>query len=476
MVKKQSFLVKNKYYFYKKRVTISWQNVEVLQMNVITIIKNRILHSKFLNFFNFKREDSKGLSCMLISNMINSLITHLTSGLFYTGFLVGYGINAVNIGIVTFVPFLANMMVVFAPYILEKFKRKKAVLTFCKVMYYTISILAFTIVPEVISSEWGRLVAMVVLNFISRVFSVIALSGHNAWHAGFLEGNEDKKTYFFTTSQFISALFSGVTLLVSGVITDALQSTPHQLTIIIILRYIAYIIAIVDVVVLALPKELPQKTKSKTKISDIVLVPLKHKKFMLTMIIVFCWQFSYNLYLTFFDVYLLNDVGVSYSFYNLIIALYPLFFVLFSRFWQNTIHKINTVNSYFWAMVIYLPTMFAYALVTKQNYLWLMLITRLIQHFIGVGQNVCFANLQFINMPQDNRVCYTSFYQLIFNLSAFLGLLAGTAFMNSCKEAVFSIGFLSLSAAQLLLIFSAFIVLIMVVYMFTVRDKISPEQ
>ena len=186
---------------------------------------------------------------------------------------------------------------------------------------------------------------------------------------------------------------------------------------------------IINVIVLALPKEQPYAESQAVKITKILTTPLKNKPFMLTMLIVFIWQFSSSSYSSLFSVYLLNDIGVSYLFYNIIIAAYSLFFIFFTGFWTKRISR----TSWFWVygitMIINVPAQFALAFVSPKNYIPLMLAARFTQHFIGVGQNVCYANFQYIFIPDEDRITYTSLYQMILSGGNLAGLAFGTAFL-----------------------------------------------
>ncbi|HPT85184.1 MAG TPA: hypothetical protein PK778_04235 [Bacillota bacterium] len=44
-----------------------------------------------------------------------------------------------------------------------------------------------------------------------------------------------------------------------------------------------------------------------------------------------------------------------------------------------------------------------------------MICARFTQHFNGIGQNESYANFQYILIPKEDRITYTSLYQLVFN-------------------------------------------------------------
>ncbi len=255
-------------------------------------------------------------------------------------------------------------------------------------------------------------------------------------------------------------------LLLSSFIADSLRGSPYQLTIIIALRYVAFAAGMIDVIILALPKEYPYADSPSWKLSDVLIKPLRNKPYIKTMFIVLLWQFSASAYSSFFNVYLLNSIGVSYVFFNIIVATYSLFFIFFSRFWKGLIARFSWFRVYGMAMMINIPTQFILAFVSPTNYIPLMLATRLTQHFMGVGQNNCYANFQYIFMPDDDRIIYTSFYQLILNVGNLAGSAFGTAFLALFPNFTIQIFGHSLGGVPFLVMLNAVASLILAPYAF----------
>lgn len=77
--------------------------------------------SRFAVLFNFSDEKAFGRTVMMASSTLGSMISLLTGGLFYPSFLMMYGINPVNIGIITFIPYIANCFSIFIPSILFRY-------------------------------------------------------------------------------------------------------------------------------------------------------------------------------------------------------------------------------------------------------------------------------------------------------------------------------------------------------------------
>ena len=82
----------------------------------------------FTDLFNIRDDDARGrvvyLSCVLFSAFYNVFIT----GIFYTGFLSMYDISITGVGIVSFIPSIANIFTIFSSRVLSRFKWRRPVL------------------------------------------------------------------------------------------------------------------------------------------------------------------------------------------------------------------------------------------------------------------------------------------------------------------------------------------------------------
>ena len=85
------------------------------------------------------------------------------------------------------------------------------------------------------------------------------------------------------------------------------------------------------------------------------------------------------------------------------------------------------------------------------NVLWLYTLLRLLQHLIGVGQNVAAANLNYLNMPVEDRSNFTAFSSLIANLSVWISITIGTWFVDMVDDFTLVLGTWSFDSVQLLL-------------------------
>ncbi len=405
---------------------------------------------QYRELFFDRDERSRGRLCMLTSAIVNSIAVNLSGGAFYSAFLLEYGINLTNIGIITFIPYIASLFTILSPSVLSKFKKRRFVLFFSRLAYYAISIMGVTVMPMIVSGQTAKIVCFAILMFVANVINFLFSPGYSVWHWNFLP--DRVRAGFFTQSQFLTSLV--VNTLVVGVsfAADALSGTEHEMTIIIALRVVAFIFAVADCVVLALPKEYAYTMNGvRTKVIDVIRAPMGNKMF-LGAIGLYCGYAMFtNLSGSVINAFLLSEVNVTYSMIYGVNALYTIFFIFFSAFWQKQIRIKGWIPSFSMSILMLSATYFLYMFITADNSIWLFWVVRLIQHFIGVGLNVTASNLHLMYMPEKDRDNFVSFYQLAANFANFVAMMLGTAFVAVMEGSALRVFGMSFNSVQLLL-------------------------
>ncbi len=440
--------------------------------------------TRFREVYNFRDPDAKGRLCVLIFTVIEGFLTYITTGIFYTEFLQTYNVDITGAGYLSFVPYLASMLVLFTPKLLNRFPRRRWLLGVCKFLYYLFNVVGLTLLPMLITDMGVLLWGMIVLTFLGALFNVIATAGYAAWHIRFQP--EEVRAYHLTVSQFATAFVAGVLMLSAGWLCDQLDDG-----FIIALRFFAFALGVFNIFFLMLPREVEYPVIHTPRFTDIICIPARNKKFMLTMLAVFLWQFSLYCYSTQLNYYLLETIGVTMRFYNITIFLYGPAFILFMNFWRKRIERTSWFSVFAIALLIVAPLQILYGFVQPGEfefrignfarmiplYVPLLLIVRLPQHFAGVGHNVAFANFQYINMPLTNRDCYTSFYQIVFNLGSMAGMLFGIFFTEETLDLSFTaFGYTYTTGTPLLIMLCGVMQILIAAYVLIFRKKLEPDQ
>ena len=409
------------------------------------------LHS---SLFNLQDERSRGRCVMLASSIICAINTWLTTDIFYTSFLMIYGIDLVNIGIIAFIPYIASCFGIFSPSLLERFPKRRWVLVGGRLLYYTLNILGITLVPVIVKDPGLRVACFASTIFLANLVNALIGSGFSIWHLNFIP--EHIRADFFLKQSTISGFIGIGISLISGVVADALSASPYADTIIILFRYVAYGLALIEVVMLSLPKEYPYpRSHDRPRLKDIVTMPLSSRPFMLTMLVIVLHTFFTNVPSSFVNYYLLNNVGVQYTYIYAINMAYPFMLLLLQPVARRLISRFGWFKVLAVSMLVHAPSWMAYACVTGGNYLWLFTATRLFQHVVGVCLNTSYSNIAYVNLPPKDQTNYFSFYLLATNLSAFLGMMLGTGLVALIGDRAPVLLGMPFTSVQLLLLIQA---------------------
>ena len=403
----------------------------------------------FRRVFNLREPMARSRTAIMIYYLLTSVNSYLTAGVFYSGFLAHTGLDAAQVGIVAAIPFLANLFCIFSPNLLARFRKRKAVLVFFRFMFHTLNILTVTLLPYVISDPQARVISFCLVVFVANVMNAISIPGISELHIASVP--EELRGDYFAYVQTLGAGTSGAIILVLAFLQDKLAAAnPEVFTWI---RFFAYGLALIDVIFMALPREPEYLRTEKIRLVNVIKLPFRDKKFIWTMLFVFLWTFTQSFAVAnIIDNYLTVDSGVPYIFICAINASYTLFLILFQRPWKRFIRRSSWFRVFAVAAILHAPTTFLYAFTNSVNFIPVMLTVRLIQHVIGVGVNVTGSNLIYVNMPEENRTEFMSFYFIISNLSSFLGMALGTLWIRLAGDSSFMLFGVNITGPQQLLL------------------------
>ncbi len=391
-------------------------------------LRERFRGSRFHYLYNLRDEKARGRVVLLSTSAVSSLAGTLTSGLFYTTFLISNGIDLVNIGILTFLPYIASCFSVFSPSILERIRRRRWVLASLRLGYYVFFILGVTVIPQAVADPGWKKLGFIACVFLGHVLNALATTGYSAWHVNFLP-DEVRAEHFGITLTFSNAVNLGLGLLFC-LIADSF-SGPEAQKVIVLFRYLGFGLGLVHTALLACPAEYPyEHTGGENRLRDVIAKPLRYRKYMGSVLLVAVWTFCQSLPAGVLNYYLLEDLGVRYTYVQIVNALYPVFLFAFMIPCRRAIKKLGWVGTYDLGIFLLGLSFMAYSLMTKQNYLFLFPAVRIFQHLLGSHfTDTPVNNFSFMNIPEKDRTNCIAFYVLVNNAAAFLGVMSGTWFV-----------------------------------------------
>ena len=377
------------------------------------------------DIYNLKDDNAKGRLISLGSSLMVSFYNVFITGIFYTGFLSMYGISITGVGIVTFIPYIASCFSVFSSMILGKIQKRKWILVCAKVFFYAMYILATTLMPQFVHDPDARLLWFVIILFVAHAIYALFSPGFTTWFYFFYPEENERRTRYILLNQIFSSVVSSAVLLLSALLTDAVSGSPYQNTLILGLRYLAFVLVLIDVGMQACAREYPYPESPTTRLLEVFTLPFRYRKFLLCLLLMFYWNFVANLNNGLWNYHLLNHMHFSYTLINTMSVLYTITLILTSPLWKKLLRRYSWIKTFGIANIFWFPTEVAFFFMTSQRTA-MYIPVGMIQNFLSVGFNLAYANILYMNLPAENSTTHIAFYTIGCNLFAFLGLITGT--------------------------------------------------
>ena len=400
-------------------------------------LKLQALWFVLADLFNIRDDDARGRVIYMSSVMFSAFYNVFITGIFYTGFLSMYDISITGVGIISFIPYIANVFTIFSSRVLGRFKRRKPVLLATKVLYFALKIVAVTLMPQFVQDPHARLIWFGLLTFIAHAFYAPFAPGQTVWFYHFYPAENQRRTHYIQCIQIFSSIMSTVILLFSGMLTDAVAGSPMQDQLIIFFRYAAFALTLIETVFQFFAKEYPEQDNARLKLTEVFTLPLQYPKFLRCMVLMFVWNFVSNLNSGLWNYHLLNHMHFSYMMINSMSIAATFVLLLTSGWWQRLLRRYSWIKTFGIACLMFVPTEFIFFVMSPESS-WIFIPNSMIQNLCNVGLGLAYGNILYLNLPQENSTAHIAFHTIGCNIFAFLGLLVGTWVSSLTGDSTFS--------------------------------------
>lgn len=395
-------------------------------------------------------ESNASRKAILIHNLSANVVANLIGGNFFTGLLIILKADDAFVGLVTILTFAANLLQLFSPYILERFERRKPMLIALRGLMHLVNIVFIGLIPIFPLAQQGRLLLMGLSVLTVNLINAFNGPGYSVWH--FAHIPPKVRVQFLSSITMLNGIGIALFNLMGSVIVDLFKGANQELMGLETLRLIALGIAVVDILHLIKVKELPyQKPPRKIHLTDLITKPWQHKIYLRSVLVVFLWSICVNIPGAYYNVYLLRELGVSYSYINLIAASNVLVLTLATPFWRRIFVRNNWLKPLSVAILLFAPHYALLSLVSK-GLLFLYPIAVVWSFICLSGINLAFSSVAFINIPSENQTLYIGFYQTANFLAAMSAATIGRSFVTALNGLRFQVAGIQFGEKQLLML------------------------
>jgi len=384
-------------------------------------------------------EMSQNRMNLLLFALVNNIIANLVGGNYFTGLLLLMDADDSFIGLIGMLPFAANIVQLIAPMIIERFTKRKKFLIAFRFMALMLNALFISIIPFLPVSQQLQLTMVALALVIVNCTHAMLNPGFSMWHMQFLP-NRFRAAYFSTQSIAVAVIVAAVTMGASALV-DVFKANGAEITGIMVVRGIAVALVFLDAYLLIRMKEYDYPSSGeKIKLLDVFTKPFKEKIYLRSVGVGVLWSFAANMPSSFYTVYLLENVGVSYTYITAMSLMNIPCMMIFTPLWQKAIGR---TGSWFKiiqiAMTGYLLHYVVLSFVTPANYTYMYTLALLIAYPLGAGITLGFTNVPYLNIPPTNGTIYNAFYSTACNVVAFIAVSISRSLMANTDGLVLNI-------------------------------------
>lgn len=395
---------------------------------------------------------------LLTCNYTSNVIANLVGGTFWTGFLLLLNADDAFIGTLSMISTAANMLQFLAPLFLERFKRRKAIIIAMRGLVYFLNVLFIGVIPLFPAASQLKLTLVAISVLIVNITSAMIAPGISIWHIQSIPNNV-RQYYYAVITMTVGAVVALCNLAGSKMV-DVFTAHGMEYEGFMVLRGIAAALCVAELILYARIREYPYESSGGTfSMKELFTEPFRHPKYLCTVAVVFLWCFAANLPGSYYTVYMLRDLEVSYSYITVISTLNVPIVLLLTPLWRRVLTRFGWFKTLYVSMAVYLLHYILLAMVTKTT-MFVYPLSQILGSVFAIGINLSFTGIPYVNMPEKNQTVFMGFYSSISNLAALLGVTLGKYFVLFTEEMNVNVFGLALRNKQaLMLVTSGMLVL-----------------
>ena len=431
-----------------------------------------VLYRRFRNSLTTDDEVTISRRYVAASNYAAGTVNNLIGANFLTGFLLLLNADDSFMGLVTMAGFVGNLLQILSPLLLERFQSRKRMLIFSRAIIHFFNIVVISLIPVLPCANPVKLMLILVIILLVNLINAVTAPGFTVWHIKSIPDNVRAK--YFSTFNVMNGVIIYTVVLAASKIADDFKASGNEMRGLLVLRALALILSIVDIYFLFKIKEFPnQSSGTKVNLANILLNPFREKKYLITVTIACLWSYSANIPGPYFNMYMLKDMDVSYSFLNIINMFNIPALIFLAPLWRKRVNSTSWFKVLYQSMGLYLLHYIGLAFVTRGS-LFLYPVSVIYAFMIAPGINLVFGNIPFINIPEKDQTIYIGFYSSMNNLAALLGVLTGKEFIRATEGKTMALAGITMYNKQYVLLLTATAMLISVILIYYLQ-KISQE-
>jgi len=162
-------------------------------------------------------------------------------------------------------------------------------------------------------------------------------------------------------------------------------------------------------------------------------VSFSSKPYLKCVLAAMLWSFVLAIPGSFYTVYLLDNLNVSYSYLNVISALNAVVLLIMVPFWRRVVQRLDWFKTFSLTTALLMFHYLLLAFVSTET-LFLYPVAMIWNYVMVAGVELSFTGFRYAMLPEKNRSVFLTFYTFAQNIAALLGAMAGKEFVVGTAE------------------------------------------
>lgn len=354
------------------------------------------------------------LKFVIRDGLASEVMAVLSGGAFLVALALKLGASNFQIGLLASVGTLASVFQLFAIYLIQKYRNRKAVVVYT-LFSARISLIIISILPFLFTAGVSLNILIVLLCF-HHIMGAISGLCWSSWMKDLIPSST-LGSFFGHRSKLIQITSIAMNFLVAFSLDYVKENHPQfEVEAYSSMFLIAAVFGLVSVYFLIQTPE-PKIQMTQKNIFKLFRIPFRNKNFKNLMIFHALWLFAINLASPFFTVYLLKTLGFPLSYVITLTIISQLTNIFFIKIWGRYSDKYSNKTIIQICAPIYLCCILAWTFTTMpdKHALTIPLLV-LIHVFSGIslsGINLSLSNIGFKLAPKGNGVIFLSARSLV---------------------------------------------------------------
>ncbi|MDR2657721.1 MAG: MFS transporter [Oscillospiraceae bacterium] len=349
----------------------------------------------------------KSLNFIIISGAFGTVSGNITGGAAWTGFLRAIGANAAALGIFAAIPVAANSIQILISYIIERTGHRREWMLRVgiagRLLWAVIGLIPFIIPME--AAMLRIVTAMVFVALCAGSNAVISVSFYSL--IGDLVPIRMRGRYFGVRQMF--CLVAGV---LTGLGVSMLLDRMHGYAGYMVALLIAGIFGGADIALFVFCDwpAMHSPEGRRDSLGGMLLTVARNKQFRKITLIMLYWGFAVNICAPFYNVYMLEVIGMTYTQITLINQVLPNVITVFIISWwgrRMDTHGNKPVMQFTGLFTMIYPLLWMF---TGPNVFWILIITNIASGLLSTAFDLGAQNIYLNAAPDVNRSMYLSVY------------------------------------------------------------------